>query len=346
MEDLLLPDSLSVQQFSRGDVVEGTVLEVTPREALINIGAKAEGIIPQREIKGYDLSPGDSVFVYVLTTEDRRGQTLLSLRRAESVKAWMDLEKALNGSSTVGVAITGHNKGGLAVDVMGLEGFIPFSHAESAPNLHQERAELQSQLDKMRGKEIEVRVIELDREQNRIILSETEALAEAELEEQKRALKTLSEGDTVVVPVSAVLPYGIMVDVHGADGLVPQEELSWEDKAPEEILAEFEVGQEVTAKITELEPEAGRLRLSLKQVTQDPWQRLAEEYQEGDEIKGEVSRLTSYGLFVTVGEDVEGMVALSELPEEEEFSVGDTITVAIGKLDAQSRQLELSLVKL
>lgn len=345
MEDLLPSDSLSIQQLNRGDVVEGTILTVTPREALVDIGAKAEGIIPQRELKGYALSPGDEIFAYVLTTEDRRGQTLLSLRRAESVKAWLDLEKALSEGSTVTATITGHNKGGLAVDVLGLEGFVPFSHADSAPDLQQERAELQSQLDKMRGEEIEVRVIELDREQNRIILSETEALAKEEFEKQRGVLEGLAEGDAITTLVSAVLPYGIMVDVHGVDGLVPQEELSWEDEAPEEILAEFEVGQEVTAKITELEPKAGRLRLSLKQVTQDPWQRLAEEHQEGDEIEGEVSRLTSYGLFVTVGEDVEGMIALSKLPEEQELGVGDTITVVIRKLDVPAHQLELGLAK-
>lgn len=343
MEELLPKESLSIQQLCRGDVVEGTILEVTDREALVDVGGKSEGLIPQRERKGYDLSPGDRVYTYVLTTEDRRGQTLLSLERAESVKAWMDLEKAMESGDLLTATITGHNKGGLQAEVLGLEAFIPFSHADSAPDLSQERAELQSQLDKMRGEELKVQVIELNRDQNRVILSETQALAEEELAKRRESLEDYKVGDVVTVPVSAVMPYGLMVDLSGADGLIPQEELSWEEEAPEEILASFDVGDEVSAKITQLDAESGRVRLSIKQVSGDPWKRFTEEYSEGDKVSGEVTRITSYGVFVKISDDVEGMLPLSKIPEEEEFGVGGKVEVKIVSLDSANRQLELEL---
>jgi len=160
MEDLLSKKgSPSIRLLNRGDVVKGEILSLTEREALVDVGSKAEGIIPQRELKGHSLKVGDHVFVYVLTSEDRRGQILLSLNRAQAARAWIDLAEAMEKGRSLEVTVTGHNKGGLAVDAMGLEGFIPFSHLETAPDLSQDRADLQSQLDRMRGEVLKVQVI-------------------------------------------------------------------------------------------------------------------------------------------------------------------------------------------
>lgn len=345
MEDLLSRNaqSLPIQHLQRGDVVLGTVLEVTEREAVVDIGAKAEGIIPQRERKGYSLKKGDQVYVYVLTTQDRHGQTLLSLKRAEAVKAWLDLEEAKQRGDPLTAVVTGHNKGGLQVEVLGLEGFIPFSHASSVPDLTQERAELQSQLDRMRGEKLKVQVIEVDREQNRIILSEAQALAEEERARQRESLAKYQVGDVVTVPVLAVMPYGLLVELSGVEGLIPQEELSWEEESPEEILARFDVGDKISAKITQLDPEAGKLRLSIKQVSGNPWERFVKEHHAGEELTGEVNRLTSYGVFVTLTEGVEGMLPLSKIPTERKLQVGDEIKVRIVELDVARRRLELEL---
>ena len=334
--------SLSIQQLSRGDVVEGTIIDINDNGALVDVGAKSEGVIPLAESKSSQVKIGEKVFVYVLTPEDKRGQLLLSLNRAATVKTWVDLENAYKEGKTVDVVVTGHNKGGLVAEMNGLSGFIPFSHTESASDLSGEKAEIQGVLDKLVGQTLKVRIIELDREENRIILSEKEASIGAAVEKRREGISTLKVGEIVTGNVSAVMPYGLMVDLGGFEGLIPQDEITWDAAAVEESLANFETGQEISAQILEIDADLGKVKLSLKNVTHDPWKALEEKHKAGDVVEANVTRLTSYGVFASVEGQVEGLISISTIPPEQELKVGQTISVLIDVLDTDKRRLDLS----
>lgn len=342
MEELLGKKStLPIQQLSRGDVVEGTIIEINQYGALVDVGAKSEGIIPQSEIKAGQLNVGDKVYVYVLTPEDKRGQLLLSINRAATVKTWVNLENSFRDGTTVEVVVTGHNKGGLVVDLHGLTGFIPFSHTESASDLGTDKTELQSILDKLRGEKLKARIIELDREQSRIILSEKEATIGEALDKRREVLADMKEGEIVAGTISAVMPYGLMMDIGGFEGLVPQEEISWDQDTTDELLSTFETGQEIKAQILEIDRDLGKVRLSLKNTTRDPWEELASKHKVNDVIKAHVVRLTSYGVFASVEDGVEGLISISSIPDDQELKVGQEINVRIEALDAGKRRLDL-----
>lgn len=342
MEELLgKGKDLPIKQLSRGDVIEGTIIQINSQGALVDVGAKSEGVIPQSEIKTGQLHVGDKVYVYVLTPEDKRGQLLLSVSRAATVKNWVGLEKSFRDGTTIEVVVTGHNKGGLVVDLGGLAGFIPFSHTESASDLSNEKAELQSILDKMRGETLKARIIEFDREQNRVILSEKEATLGEAINKRKEGLADIKEAQIVSGTVSAVMPYGLMIDLGGFEGLVPQEEISWDQDPIDEVLSTFETGQEVKAQVLEIDRELGKIRLSLKNVTRDPWKELADAHKVNDVVSAKVLRLTSYGVFASVADGVEGLISISSIPQDQELKVGQEIKVQIEALDVEKRRLDL-----
>lgn len=341
MDELLGKGSdLSIKQPQRGDVLEGKIVQINITGALVDVGAKCEGIIPQAEIKGLDLKVGDSVFTYVLTPEDRkRGQLILSLSKAESVKSWLDLNEAFQAGTILEAVVTGHNKGGLIVDILGLPGFVPFSHIQNAPDLSLAENELQSFLDQKNDERLKVQVIELDKAKDRIILSEKEVLLEEVRKERQQVMSKLKEGEIVTGKVTAVMPYGLMIKIKGAaEALVPIEEIGWDEEAVEETLEQYAVGTEVSAKVLEVDRELGKARLSIKEIQIDPWENLTSHYQEGDFAEAKVTKITSYGVFATL-EGVEGMIALSALPKDLELSVGDTIPVAVQKMDMANKHL-------
>ncbi len=342
MEDLLNNTAaLSIQQLRRGDIVEGTIIEINEREALVDVGAKSEGVIPQAELKGTHYKVGDKILVYVLTPEDRRGQMIVSLKRAQTYKSWSDMVEAFKEGKTLDFTITGHNRGGLIGDVNGIVGFIPFSHSESASDLSLDKAELQSMLDKMVGKTVKTRIIELDREKNRIILSEKEAVIGEALEKRKEKAAKLKEGDTVTVEVTAVMPYGLVVTVDGVEGLIPREEVSWDDDSIDERLGQTQIGDKLDAQVIELNKELGKVKLSIKNISSNPWEELTKSSKVGDVVDATISRITSYGVFATLGEGIEGMIPLTSIPEDMQLSVGQAIKVKIEALDKDKRRLDL-----
>lgn len=341
MADLLGEGSLSIQQLKRGEVVEGTVVEVKKNAVLVNVGAKAEGIIRQTELKNSDFTIGDKVFVYVLTPEDKRGRLLLSLSRAERVKNWLELEKAYRDEEVLGVDVVGHNKGGLVVDVKGLSGFVPFSHTDCAPVPSMDTYEMQSFLDKLRGKKLEVRIIELEKDQRRIILSETEASINKLLKERQKALSKLKKDENVSGQITAVMPYGLTVDLGGIEGLIPKEEIVWDEGLIDETLTQFEVGKNVKAKIIEIDERSGKAKLSLKRITADPWQELTSKHTSGDQVKVTVGKITSYGVFANL-DGVEGMIPLSSIPQDKELKIGQEIPVVIEIIDPKKHRLDFT----
>lgn len=343
MEELLdKVDQLPVRRFQKGDVVEGEVVSVNEWGALVDVGAKAEGIIPQSELKERELTAGEYVLVYVLTPEDHRGQLLLSLERAKSVRSWLELREAFGEGKTLEATVSGSNKGGLIMEFNGLTGFLPFSHTDSVGDTSLDQEALKSLLKEMEGEVLKVRVIELDENKNRIILSEKEALIGEDLEERREQISGLREGEVVSGKVSAIMPYGLMLKSDGIEGLIPREEISWEDKNTDELLSGYEVGQKLRAQVIEVDQDLGKVQLSLKNITRDPWKDFAKQYDEGDVVEAVVTRMTSYGIFVRIEEGVEGMVTLSSVPEDEQLSVGQKILVKIGSIDANNRQLDLT----
>ncbi|MBM4401923.1 MAG: 30S ribosomal protein S1 [Candidatus Cloacimonetes bacterium] len=342
MQDLLASSDFLFQSLHRGDVVEGKILSVTDKEALVDVGAKAEGILPQREIKDLNLKVGDRLLVYVLTPEDKEGQILLSIKRAQGARAWLELEKASQTGKILSAEITGHNKGGLIVMMQGVQAFIPFSHLVSAPDPNLPRPELQSALDKMRGMKLSVKVIELNREKDRIILSERDAVEERELARKVEELEKFKPGQKVNGVITAVMPYGLEVDVNGVAALIPQDEISWEEKTGQ--LAEFSVGQEVSAEVLQLKKTIGRLTLSIKKLIPDPWEELVRKFKPGKKVKGEITKITSFGVFVKVAKEIEGLLPLSALSEgKTDVKVGDKLDVAVKAIDKENRRLELSV---
>lgn len=339
MEELLAKD-FNLPTLHRGDVVKGIVLHITDQEALVDLGTKSEGILPKNEFKDKELSIGDEVYVYVLTPESRkRGQVILSMSKAEAAKAWMDLRRHEANDETFNVDVVGHNKGGLIVDVYGLRGFIPFSHLEYGPDQKLPRPELQSTLDRMRGMSLEVKLLEMSEEDDRIIVSERLAREEVEQQKREELLENIKVGDIVPVEVKNIMPYGLVVDFTGVEGLVSESELSWDTQVN---LMSFNVGDKANARIIDMDEESGDVRFSFKQVAEDPWEKIQKEVKESDTVQGVVKKITSFGLYIEIADGIEGLLPLTKLPEDkQEMVVGEKITVIVEKLNHEKRQIDL-----
>lgn len=340
MSDLLKKvDNLRLS-FNQGDVIEGEVVAIKDKYALLDIGAKSEGILPSYELKGQPLELKQKLWVYVVTPEDKEGQILLSLQKAQVFKAWEELAKAEEKETNLEAQITGHNKGGITANILGLSGFVPFSHLINPPDPEWERPQFQSYVDKMRGTTIKVKVLELSEAENRIILSERGALEEKLLIQKQEALGKIKLGDVLEAEILSVLPYGLKVSASGTEGLIPSEEVAWEGKAG--ILNDFSVSQKVKAKVIEVDVENNRLRLSLRQITKDPWDNLADLFKKDQALEAEVSRVTSFGVYVKL-QGIEGMLPLSEFGENADIEIGQKLNVLVITIDKAAKRLELKL---
>lgn len=341
MTDLLKKvDNLRLS-FNQGDVIEGEVVAIKDKYALLDIGAKSEGILPSFELKGQPLELKQKLWVYVVTPEDKEGQILLSLQKAQVFKAWEELAKAEEKETNLEAQITGHNKGGITANILGLGGFVPFSHLINPPDPEWERPQFQSYVDKMRGTTIKVKVLELSEAENRIILSERGALEEKLLIQKQEALGKIKLGDVLEAEILSVLPYGLKVSASGTEGLIPSEEVAWETKAG--ILNDFSVFQKVKAKVIEVDVENNRLRLSLRQITKDPWDNLWDLFKKDQALEAEVSRVTSFGVYVKL-QGIEGMLPLSEFGENADIKIGQNLNVLVMTIDKEAKRLELKLV--
>lgn len=347
MQQLIDKQGLEVTRLRKGDVLEGEVVAIEDKQILVDVGAKSEGFLPLSEIKEQRVKPGDKVVVFVEMPEDREGQIRLSLEKAKEIKAWLDLEEIYKSQKPVEAVVTGHNKGGLIVEIYGQQAFIPFSHLEAGPQVNLPRPEFQSALDKMRGERISAQLIELNREKNRIILSEREFSERKRVKIRKTAIKVYKIGSKVEASIKAVLPYGLqLVLADEIEGIVPLEELYWE--ASEDILTKFTPEQKVKAKIIEIDEETGKIKLSIKQTQPDPWLKLAKSFKKGDLVQGEVSKIASFGILVRLNKGIEGFLSLSELDKDQKKSkkiaVGDRVKVEVQTIDTENHRLSVKLV--
>ena len=343
-EDLLAAIDATIKHFNDGDIVEGHIVKVDRDEVLLDIGYKTEGVIPSRELSiKHDVDPndvvavGDEVEALVLQKEDKEGRLILSKKRAQYERAWGTIEKIKEEDGVVTGTVIEVVKGGLILDI-GLRGFLPASLVEM-----RRVRDLQPYV----GKEIEAKIIELDKNRNNVVLSRRAWLEQTQSEVRTTFLKELAKGQVRPGVVSSIVNFGAFVDLGGVDGLVHVSELSWKHiDHPSEVV---EVGDEVTVEVLDVDMDRERVSLSLKATQEDPWQHFARTHQMGQVVPGKVTKLVPFGAFVRVEDGIEGLVHISELAErhveipEQVVTVNDDIFVKVIDIDLERRRISLSL---
>ena len=322
------------------DVIEGTVVYMTEREAIIDINAKSEGVISLNEFRyNPDLKVGDKVEVIVDMREDRTGQLVLSHRKARVIKAWDRVNNAHDNSEIVSGFIKCRTKGGMIVDVFGIEAFLPGSQIDVKPI---------RDYDQYVDKTMEFKVVKINHEFKNVVVSH-KALIEADIEEQKKEIiGQLEKGQVLEGIVKNITSYGVFIDLGGVDGLVHITDLSWSRiNHPSEIL---ELDQKLNVVILDFDDNKSRIQLGLQQLSAHPWDQLSDELKEGDRVKGKVVVIADYGAFVEIEEGVEGLVHVSEmswsthLRSAQDFvKVGDEVEAVILTLDRESRKMSLGI---
>jgi len=343
-EELLAAIDATIKHFNDGDIVEGIIVKVDRDEVLLDIGYKTEGVIPSRELSiKHDVDPsevvsvGDAVEALVLQKEDKEGRLILSKKRAQYERAWGTIEKIKEEDGVVTGTVIEVVKGGLILDI-GLRGFLPASLVEM-----RRVRDLQPYV----GKEIEAKIIELDKNRNNVVLSRRAWLEQTQSEVRTTFLKELQKGQVRSGVVSSIVNFGAFVDLGGVDGLVHVSELSWKHiDHPSEVV---EVGHEVTVEVLDVDMDRERVSLSLKATQEDPWQHFARTHAIGQVVPGKVTKLVPFGAFVRVDDGIEGLVHISELAErhvelpEQVVNVGDDIFVKVIDIDLERRRISLSL---
>lgn len=353
MEELL-SQGYGVRIPRRGDVLEGTVMAIEPSGILIDVGMKSEGLVPARELQEMEpeaiegIEVGDQVLAYVVTLEGREGDLILSLKQAQMERDWRAVEKLFVEGAVFNGKVVGYNKGGLLINLGKVQGFVPASQIA-----RQEHEGLQAQSEedfraKLVGVEIPLKIIELDRGRNRLILSERAALRYQRREERERLLAELQEGDIRHGVVDSLCDFGAFVDIGGIDGLIHISELSWGHVShPGEVL---QMGDEVDVYVLSVDRAQGRIGLSLKRLQPEPWGQVEDKYSIGQLVKGIITNLTKFGAFARLeGDEIEGLIHISELSDElithpkEAVQVGDALIVKIIGIDAERHRISLSL---
>ncbi len=334
----------TIRSFDEGDVVTGTVVRIDRDEVLVDIGYKSEGVIPSKELSirrsvdpADEVSLGDEVDALVLTKEDQEGRLILSKKRARYEKAWRRIEGAAETGEPVTGTVIEVVKGGLILD-LGVRGFLPASLVDIR-RVHN--------LDEFMSKELECRVIELNRSRNNVVLSRRAVLEEERKEVREQILGRLQAGQIVEGEISNIVDFGAFVDLEGIDGLIHISELSWSHvNHPSEVLS---IGQTVRVKVLDIDRERQRISLGLKQTQEDPWQRVVDTYKPGDTLSGKVTKVVAFGAFVEIVPGVEGLVHISELAEHhveapsEVVQPGDETRVKILEVDEERRRVSLSI---
>lgn len=341
MEELLVLEKDKVRGLRKGEMIDGIVTEISSKGIFIDIGAKTDGVVLGKEFERCkdfikNLKPGDKVRAYVGSTENDKGQILLSLRQASVDFAWAKYEEMLKSEETTEVRGREINRGGLIVDALfSLQGFIPGSQIGSL---------WQGKLDQLVGKKLLVRVIEVNREQNRLVFSE-KLISDAEkIERTAKAIKKLKGGEEFEAEITQVVPFGLFAKVKIEDeeieGLIHISEVSWQKV--EDLTKLYKVKDKVKVKVISVEN--GRVQFSLKQLLPDPWGELEKKYPVDSRLSGKITRLTSFGALVEIEPGIEGLVHISKISPEILLNEGDKIDIYIESVDRKARRISLGLV--
>ncbi len=343
-EDFMAAIDQTIKYFNDGDIVEGTIVKVDRDEVLLDIGYKTEGVIPSRELSiKHDVDPndvvelGEHVEALVLQKEDKEGRLILSKKRAQYERAWGTIEKIKEEDGVVSGTVIEVVKGGLILDI-GLRGFLPASLVEM-----RRVRDLQPYV----GRQLDAKIIELDKNRNNVVLSRRQWLEQTQSEVRSEFLNQLGKGQVRKGVVSSIVNFGAFVDLGGVDGLVHVSELSWKHiDHPSEVV---EVGQEVTVEVLDVDMDRERVSLSLKATQEDPWRHFARTHAIGQVVPGKVTKLVPFGAFVRVYDGIEGLVHISELAgrhveiPEQVVTVDEEIFVRVIDIDLERRRISLSL---
>jgi small subunit ribosomal protein S1 len=336
----------------RGEMLEGVVVSIDRDGVLVDLGTKSEGLIPIAEVQSLvddnQLKPGDTVYVVVTQPEGRSDHAILSFSRARSERGWGVVQASLDAGTIMPARVVEVNRGGLVADVEGLRGFIPLSQiARLRPGAAPSGQDNEALLASLVGQTLSVKVIEVNRARNRLVLSERAATQELRGQRRERLLAELKEGEIRHGRVSGITDFGVFVDLGGADGLVHLSELAWRPVAnPTEVV---EVGSEVDVVVLGVDRERQKISLSIRRTQPEPWVTAAERYPVGSLVTGTVARLTAFGAFVRLDDGIEGLVHVSELSDRHVphprnvVKEGDVITVRVLRVEAERRRLGLSL---
>ena len=328
---------------NENEIVDGTVISIGKREVVVNIGYKSDGIIPVNEFRyNPDLKVGDTVEVYVENQEDKRGQLVLSHKKARASKSWERVNAALENKEIIKGYIKCRTKGGMIVDIFGIEAFLPGSQIDVKPI---------RDYDVFVGKTMEFQVVKINQEYKNVVVSH-KALIEAELEAQKqKIISKLQKGQVLEGTVKNITSYGVFIDLGGVDGLIHITDLSWGRVSdPHEVVS---LDQKINVVILDFDEEKKRIALGLKQLTPHPWDALDENLKVGDHVKGKVVVMADYGAFVEIAPGVEGLIHVSEMSwsqhlrsAQDFLKVGDEVEAVILTLDRQERKMSLGIKQL
>ena len=353
--EALLRGTATPITIKRGDVVEGVIVRIDQDEILVDIGLKSEGVLSTKELpaSGYgsfsELHMNDKILVYVIQPETSEGHAVLSLKRANTERQWRIAEQQYKDSELLKAKVIDYNKGGLIVDVAGIRGFVPISQIL---NLKREEVasggesqETAAKLQSMKDKELQLKIIEINRARNRLILSERLAVQEWRQRRREELLDELKPGEVRKGIVSNLANFGAFVDLGGADGLVHISQLAWSRvNHPSEVL---HVGQEVEVQVLSVDKEKKKIALSIKRAEVDPWTTVEQRYTPGQVVTGTVTKIAPFGAFARIEDGIEGLIHLSELtPGVDPKTVlheGAQLQLRILRIDAERRRLGLSL---
>ncbi len=338
----------------QGETVEGIIVSKTPTEVIVDIGCKSEGVVPARDLERLDpefrrnLKVGDKVYVTVVRSQDAVGNIVLSLSRAMLESDWKRAQALLESQEAFDGKVSGANRGGLIVHVGRVRGFVPASQVASVRlSRNADDAEREKAMSELVGRTIPVKVIELDRRRNRLILSERAALRERRQERKERLLSELKEGDVRKGVVSSLCDFGAFIDLGGADGLVHLSEISWSRVThPSQVL---KVGDEVDVYVLGVDAQRRRIALSIKRLKPEPWSEVEKRYHIGQIVRGRITNITEFGAFARLDEDIEGLIHISELSEQhinhpsEVVHEGQELDLRVIRIDAAKQRLGLSL---
>ncbi len=325
------------------EVVEGTIISMNKREAVVNIGFKSDGIVSMSEFRyNPDLKVGDKVEVFIESQEDKKGQLILSHKQARASRSWDRVNEALNNDEIIKGFVKCRTKGGMIVDVFGIEAFLPGSQIDVKPI---------RDYDVFVGKTMEFKVVKINHEFRNVVVSH-KALIEAELEQQKKEIiSKLEKGQILEGVVKNICSYGVFIDLGGVDGLIHITDLSWERVVnPEELV---KLDEKINVVILDFDDEKKRIALGLKQLTPHPWDALDANLQVGDKVKGKVVVMTDYGAFIEIAPGVEGLIHVSEMSwsqhlrsAQDFMKVGDDVEAVILTLDREERKMSLGIKQL
>jgi len=340
MADLLAKSKSSIKNLSLGQRIKGVVIQKLSKSLILDIKGKAEGVVTEKayaEAREYisKLKVGDEVTATVLVPEMRDGSTLLSLRDAVSQASWKGVEDAYKNGTEVAVLAKSSSAAGVSVDVNGISGFVPNSQLSK---------ELMADLDGLVGKYFKAKVIELDRQKNKLVLSEREVTNAKDIAEAKKILASIKEGDLFDAEVTTVANFGVFAKIKSGkseiEGLVHVSEISWGKVAhPSDVL---KIGDKIKVKV--IGTKDGKLALSIKNATKDPWMEADKKFKVEDRITGKVTKVTDFGVFVELEAGIEGLVHMTKIAPGKKFSVGDEVKVYIEEIDTKSRKIALGLV--